>query len=60
MKPTIPTGGENMEISEFDERFAYRPKLYIKSEFAVCDKCSTISGDVKLTSEGWLCEDCRK
>jgi hypothetical protein len=36
----------------------YRPRVYAKSRFAVCDNCGEISENVKLTSAGWLCEDC--
>ncbi len=36
----------------------YRPKVYAKSNFAVCDNCGEISATVKLTSAGWLCEAC--
>ncbi len=37
----------------------YMPKVYTKSNLAVCDNCGEISTTVKLTNVGWLCEDCR-
>ncbi len=36
----------------------YKPEVYAKSSMAVCDSCGEISSSVKLTSSGWLCEDC--
>ncbi len=38
----------------------YRPKLFSRSELAVCDTCGEISACVRLTGEGWYCEDCLK
>ena len=46
-------------FSKIREHGKYRPKVYAKSNLAVCDNCGEISEDVTLTTAGWLCEDCR-
>ena len=36
----------------------YKPVKYKRSDLVVCDRCGEISRNAKLTSDGWLCEDC--
>ena len=36
----------------------YRPKVYVKSNLVMCEGCGETSSSVRLTSEGWFCEDC--
>jgi formylmethanofuran dehydrogenase subunit E len=45
-------------FSRIKEGGSYRPRIYNRSNLAVCDKCGEISSNVKLTGAGWFCEEC--
>ncbi len=39
-------------------RDGYTPKVYKRSDMAVCESCGEVSASVMLTGDGWFCEDC--